>query len=182
MIVTILIIILILIYNLKNIYPEIVPLFGLNDNLFLHKYYFWQLITFSFFHNTTKHLLLNLFWLWQIGTEIESSIGTKRFCLFYILSQIISGLFIIIINYLTNNFQISIGASGAICSFIVIYVYLFPNKYVFHKFIKIKYVLIFLLITTALLNFYHIGGVIAGIMLLLIFHIKFKGIKDSTLC
>lgn len=41
----------------------------------------WGLWSSCFVHVSLWHLLFNLFWLWDIGTRLESSIGTMRYVL-----------------------------------------------------------------------------------------------------
>jgi len=64
---------------------------GLNI-YFLEKLYIFEPLTSIFIHAGAGHLLMNMLFLYQVGTMSELYLGTKKFIIFYI-----------------------VGASGALC-------------------------------------------------------------------
>ena len=43
----------------------------------------WQLITYSFLHGSTTHILFNMLALWMFGGPVENVLGERRFAIFY---------------------------------------------------------------------------------------------------
>lgn len=56
--------------------------FYLSPSAVIHGF-LWQLFTYSFFHATLGHLLVNMFGLWMFGSQFEMDFGTRRFWEFY---------------------------------------------------------------------------------------------------
>lgn len=52
----------------------------------------WRLITPIFLHLDIFHILFNMWWLFDLGTVIESRIGTVRFVFLIILSAVLSNV------------------------------------------------------------------------------------------
>lgn len=70
----------------------------------------WRLITSVFVHAGLIHLTYNMFALLFIGPFIESSIGSKKFMIIYLLTGVIAS----ITSLTFHDSTISVGASGAI--------------------------------------------------------------------
>ena len=90
---------------------------GLNV-YFLEKLYIFQPLTSIFIHAGTAHLLMNMLFLYQVGTMSELYLGTKKFIIFYIvggvLTQILSFIYIYF-AFENEKFINLVGASGALC-------------------------------------------------------------------
>lgn len=82
---------------------------------------FWSL----FLHANFLHLLVNLFFLYQLGRNVEAYMGGLRFMLFY-LSCGAAGMAVEIMFDLQSTVPI-VGASGAISGLMGAYLLLFPN-------------------------------------------------------
>lgn len=52
----------------------------------------WQLITYMFLHVDAMHLLLNMLGLYVCGTELEQSLGRRRFLRYYAICGIVGGI------------------------------------------------------------------------------------------
>jgi membrane associated rhomboid family serine protease len=76
---------------------------------------YWRLLTALFLHGNYLHLAFNLFALYFLGRPLESSIGTIRFLVCYLISGLASGAGVIGLNRmgLVRDAQL-IGASGCI--------------------------------------------------------------------
>lgn len=139
-----------------------------------------------FLHGGFLHLMSNMLYLWIFGDNIEDTLGHTRFLLFYL----IAGFFAALAHTLADpNATVPvIGASGAIAGVLGAYLILFPRANVSTLFIfiiiirviKVPAVLILgLWFLIQLLNaggggetvawFAHIGGFLAGILLVKIF-------------
>ena len=71
----------------------------------------WLLITAGFLHGSILHLFFNAYILWVIGGQLESTVGSIRFGIIYLVS-LLGGS---IASYLFSPFgTYSVGASGAI--------------------------------------------------------------------
>ena len=89
---------------------------GLNI-YFLEKLYLFQPLTSIFTHAGAGHLLMNMIFLYQVGTVSELYLGTKKFIIFYIvggvLTQILSFIYIYF-AFENEKFINLVGASGAL--------------------------------------------------------------------
>ena len=83
-----------------------------DDGRLGHEY--WRLITYSFLHLTSIHLLLNLFLLWWVGSIVERRIGGLLMCAAYFLAVIISGVSIVVAHLNAPRPGSSMGASGGV--------------------------------------------------------------------
>ncbi|MBV4356454.1 rhomboid family intramembrane serine protease [Pinibacter aurantiacus] len=103
----------------------------------------WQLITHMFMHdvNSIFHILFNMFTLWMFGSILEMHWGGKKFFNFYMICGIMAG----VTQLAFGNFDVAVGASGAIMGVMAAFAYLFPNTPLYVFFvpvpIKAKYVI-----------------------------------------
>jgi rhomboid protease GluP len=70
----------------------------------------WRLVTSTFMHAGTYHLLLNIGCLLSLGPVVERMLGKWMFCLSYLVTGIAAGLVSLAVHPNTP----SVGASGAI--------------------------------------------------------------------
>jgi len=89
---------------------------------------FLTLMTSMFLHGSWMHLLGNMLYLWIFGNNIEDAMGHAKFVVFYILSGILAALS----HALTDpSSQVPmVGASGAISAVLGAYLLLFPHAHV----------------------------------------------------
>jgi membrane associated rhomboid family serine protease len=154
----------------------------------------WTLVTSMFLHGGWMHLLGNMLYLWIFGNNIEDVLGHKRFLAFYILAGLIAALSHALPNPASTLPMI--GASGAISGILGAYLLLFPKAKVLvliplgfiAPIVRIPALLVlgawFLIqIISSLLSDStgggvawgaHVGGFVAGIILLPFFRIGLK--------
>lgn len=84
-----------------------------------------SIITSMFLHGGWMHLLGNMLYLWVFGNNVEDAMGHKRFILFYFLCGAISVFAQILPN--PQSPAPLIGASGAISGVLGAYVLLYPH-------------------------------------------------------
>lgn len=81
-----------------------------------NEWYRW--ITSGFVHFGWMHLLMNMFVLWQFGSQLEPALGRLRFASLYLISLLGGSL---AIELLASGFSPHGGASGAIFGLIAAY-------------------------------------------------------------
>ncbi|GAB1251261.1 rhomboid family intramembrane serine protease [Porphyromonas miyakawae] len=163
---------------------------------------FWQLITYAFLHDDSSisHLFFNMFALFMFGGQIERLWGSRRFLIFYGVCALTAALTQQIVwyfglhemallsgGYATEQY-VTVGASGAIFGLLLAFGMLFPNAAIFIFFIpipiKAKYFVVFYGLIELLLgikgmasgvaHFAHVGGMIGGLILVLLWRKKGK--------
>jgi len=143
-----------------------------------------------FMHGNLLHLLGNMLYLWIFGDNVEDTLGHGRFLLFYGLSGLAAALGQVLVN--PDSRVPMVGASGAVSGVLGAYLLLFPGATVltlmmigfFYRIIHIPAVIVLGFwivlqvvsgyVTVALGRgesggvawFAHIGGFVAGILLL----------------
>ena len=155
-------------------------LFALNPITFIYKP--WQLVTYMFMHGSIGHLFFNMYTLYIFGSVLENIWGTKKFLTFYFITGIGAGLFNILVQHLTGDFALMVGASGAIYGILMGYAMLYPDSVLTLIFppvsLKAKwFVLIFAGIELLLglsnnpadnvAHFAHLGGLVFAFILLM---------------
>jgi membrane associated rhomboid family serine protease len=127
-------------------------------------HYFWQYITYAFFHYNFSHLFFNLFAIWMFGYTLENIWGQKRFIIFclvsclgaalaqqityyFMYSDLVNGVYsgVNIGNGITistaeflNNLT-TIGASGVVFGLLAAFGAMFPNSTIYlYFFIPLK--------------------------------------------
>ena len=175
--------------------PEAKYIFIYTFGLIPSEFSILTIFTSMFLHGGIAHILGNMWFLWIFGDNVESTLGHKRYALFYILCGVVAALCQVLMN---PESQIPmVGASGAIAGVLGLYMIRFPKARV-HVFIFIiiffttirvpaSFVLGFwffnqltngmgslgLDTTGGVAWFAHVGGFITGIML----HQAFKLIR-----
>lgn len=87
---------------------------------------YFTLITSMFLHGGWMHLIGNMLFLWVFADNIEATIGSSRFILFYLLGGLAASLAHVAFN---STSQIpSVGASGAIAAIMGAYLVMFPKS------------------------------------------------------
>jgi membrane associated rhomboid family serine protease len=169
------------------------------ENLFIHRYalvpdhlHLTALVTYMFLHSGWLHLIGNMWFLWVFGSHIENALGAARFLGFYLLCGVVS-----VVLQLTMNLGSPIptlGASGAIAGVMGAFLILYPRARVVTLIILIifittieipAYIMLIYWFAIQLFNgvytahafsdsggvawFAHVGGFLAGILLLRFF-------------
>jgi membrane associated rhomboid family serine protease len=140
----------------------------------------YQLVTHMFAHGGFMHILFNMYALWIFGSVLEKTWGPKRFLIFYLICGLVAGL--------TQMFLVSqgaaIGASGAIMGLLAAFAYTFPNVQFYilpipfpikAKYLAAIYAAIDIFGGFSgggdnVAHFAHLGGLIAGFVLVILWH------------
>jgi membrane associated rhomboid family serine protease len=144
----------------------------------------FTLITSMFMHGGWMHLIGNMLYLWIFGDNIEDSLGSLKFIIFYIICGTVAAFTQAIID--PNSNIPMIGASGAIAGVLGAYLMLYPKANVnvlFWIFIFIQVVKVpaFIILgiwivgqffdaggsssSSGVAYFAHIGGFLTGMIL-----------------
>jgi membrane associated rhomboid family serine protease len=114
------------------------------------------LVTSMFLHGGWMHLIGNMVFLWIFADNIEVTIGSFRFMLFYLIGGIVAAL---VHSFVLQGSTIPcIGASGAISATLGAYLVMFPSS-------KIRVLFIFFSFRVSafvFLGFYIVQQVMAG--------------------
>ena len=148
---------------------------------------YFNFLSSMFMHGGFSHIFGNMLFLWVFGDNIENRLGHIRYLIFYLLCGIAAALGQILLQ--TDSIIPMLGASGAISGVLGGYLLLFPRRSVraiiFNFFTTVPaYVALGIWIVYQIVLGYltppgtggvayaaHIGGFIAGLVLVKIFAI-----------
>lgn len=161
---------------LANVTVETAIKLGANAIGELQKGELWRLFTYMFLHGSLMHILLNMYSLYVIGSQMETFIGKTKFLLVYVLSGLTGGL---LSSALGGN--VSVGASGAIFGLLGAMLY-FGYHYRTYLGGVIKSQIIPIIVLNLLIgfsqstidNFCHIGGLIGGLLTMMALGVEDK--------
>ena len=152
----------------------------------------YQLISYIFMHGGFMHILFNMYSLYIFGSVLESVWGGKKFFIYYMVTGIGAALFHLFITYLRIESGVldpylasiipMVGASGAIYGLLLAYGVLFPNnvltlffppvsltaKYMVFVFGGLEFVLGLGGSGDGVAHFAHLGGMLFGFVILMI--------------
>lgn len=146
------------------------------------------LITYQFFHGDVLHLVGNMLFLWVFGDNVEDAIGHFKFLIFYLACGVFAAL---THAYITQTFTPQaaglplIGASGSVAGVIAAYLMLHPRVRVWvlafqvipmqvtaalalGLWVVIQVVMVVMPQSGPVAWWAHIGGLIAGAVLIVV--------------
>lgn len=94
--------------------------------------YLWQPFTYMFAHANLMHLLVNMLGLFFFGTQVERSMGSKEFLLFYFATGLMAGLASFGIFAATGAWNtMLLGASGAVFAVLLAFAVVNPEALIY---------------------------------------------------
>lgn len=87
----------------------------------------WQVVTYAFMHQSTTHLLVNMFGLWMFGSELERLWGVKRYLQFLLASVLAAAMVQLALAVILDWNAGSVGASGGLFGLLLAFAMTFPN-------------------------------------------------------
>jgi len=145
--------------------------------------------TSMFLHGGWLHLIFNMLFLWIFGNNVEDTMGRVRFLVFYLLCGLAATAAQVAID--PGSIVPTIGASGAIAGVLGAYIVLFPRAkvlsviplFIFFPVIMVPAWVLLVLwfawqlvealaslgVQTEIAFFAHIGGFVAGLLLVWVF-------------
>jgi membrane associated rhomboid family serine protease len=146
----------------------------------------FTVLTSMFLHGGLGHIAFNMLFLWIFGNNVEDALGRLRFLVFYLSSGIAAALVQVVASAATGDLLAPlVGASGAIAGVLAAYMVLFPRGRILTLvviFVLIRLMplpaswfiglwfagqllAVFLGANTGVAFFAHIGGFVAGLVL-----------------
>lgn len=149
----------------------------------------WTLISYSFFHADTFHLLFNLIFLYFISSLFYTFFNTRQFLTVYFLGSFFGGIVYLLYSNLFNHFNLIVGASGSIMAIFIAVAAYSPNmplKIPLIGFVKIWHVALFYVFVDALYllsdntggHIAHLSGSLVGFVFAMLMK---KGIDISEI-
>ncbi len=121
--------------------------FGISPGLWIELFPFvpvWQLASWGFLHSLTDplHVLLNMLFLYVLGTMLEGIIGGRRFLVTYLGALVVAGLATLAVGILAGpdagltelgvapawSYPTTVGASGAVFCVVAAIAVMRPNR------------------------------------------------------
>lgn len=153
---------------------DVLNMLGAKNNFLISNGEYYRFFTAMFLHGGLLHVSVNMYSLYSIGPVVERFYGRYKYIIIYLICGIISSVF----SYLFSS-AVSIGASGAIFGLLgVILVFSFKMKNIIGKGFLINIISVVAingvigLTLPNIDNFAHLGGLLSGIVLGLIFKVK----------
>ena len=89
----------------------------------------WQLVTYGFLHSVTSpmHVLMNMLFLYFLGTMLEGIIGSKRFLSTYLAAIAVAGACTLATGLIMGDDRWVVGASGGVMAIVVACAVLRPD-------------------------------------------------------
>ncbi len=158
-------------------------LFGANYGPLVKSGEVYRLITCAFLHIGIIHLLVNMYSLSIIGSQIESYLGKLKFIVIYLVSALSGSLF----SLIAGN-SISAGASGAIFGLLGSLLY-FGYHYRLYLNSVLKSQIIPIIVLNLVISFLvpgidalaHIGGLIGGYLVTMALGIEQRSQKKDQI-
>ena len=162
---------------------ETLLLFGANNITLVKMGEVWRLLTCSFLHIGFLHLLVNMYSLGLIGSQLETYVGKLKFLIIYLASAISGSLF-----SLVGGATLSAGASGAIFGLLGSLLY-FGYHYRLYLSSVLKSQIIPIIIFNLALGLLipsidilaHIGGLIGGYLITMALGLEGKSHQKDML-
>lgn len=121
----------ILIFAVSYLFPVLKAYMALNPAAILSGY-LWQPLSYMFAHADLSHLLINMLGLFFFGTQVERSMGSKEFLLFYFATGILAGLVSFGIYVATGAwYTMLLGASGAVFAVLLAFAIVNPEALIY---------------------------------------------------
>lgn len=143
--------------------------FGANYILLTKAGEYYRLITSGFLHIGIIHLLLNMYSLYIVGSQVEYFYGKVKYIIIYLFSLIMGSLFTVALSSVNT---VSAGASGAIFGLLgsILYFGIKYRGYIGNSLVNqiVPVVVLNLIIgftTPGIGNAAHIGGLIGGYLI-----------------
>lgn len=116
--------------------------------------------TSMFMHGGLLHIVANMWTLWIFGDNVEGALGSVRYLVFYLLCGLAAALTHVVLN--PDSSLPVVGASGAIAGVMGAYLFLFPHARIHMFTLLIFYPIFFDLPAFVFLIIWFAGQLFAG--------------------
>ncbi len=122
----------VMVFMLTTMSRDLATYLAMNPVLTVHRGFWWQPFTYMFAHSGMRHLLFNMLGLFFFGTQVERSMGSYEFLLFYLVTGVLAGFFSLAVYWLTGTYMVFLlGASGAVFAVLLAFATYHPNALIF---------------------------------------------------
>ena len=141
----------------------------------------WQVVTYSFLHGSTMHLLFNMLALYMFGSDIERVFGQRRMLVYYFVCVVTAAVAQLVVAHVTNAPPYpTVGASGGVFGLLLAFGMYFPRRTLMLIFPPIPMpawlfvtlygaIELFLGVTgtqQGVAHFAHLGGMLGGFLMI----------------
>ena len=137
----------------------------------------YRLFTCMFLHFGIEHLLNNMLVLFVLGSRLEQVIGKIKFLLIYLIGGVLGNVISLLIELRTQDFAVSAGASGAVFAVMGAMIYIVIRNKGWLGDLSMRQILVmaafslyFGFASTGVDNTAHVGGMVSGFFLAVIFY------------
>ena len=137
----------------------------------------YRLFTSMFLHFGIEHLLNNMLVLFVLGSRLEQAIGKIKFLLIYLIGGVLGNVISLLIELRTQDFAVSAGASGAVFAVMGAMIYIVIRNKGWLGDLSMRQILVmaafslyFGFASTGVDNTAHVGGMVSGFFLAVIFY------------
>jgi membrane associated rhomboid family serine protease len=129
------------------------------------EFHLWQLVTYSFLHGGTVHILFNMLGLYMFGSDIERLFGSRTFAIYYFACVVSAALLhVAVTGWAGAPGHPTVGASGGIYGLLLAYGMYFPRRTVMLIFPPIPMpARVFVVVFAALELFFGVTGTQMGV-------------------
>jgi membrane associated rhomboid family serine protease len=154
---------------------EMVRLGGLVPAFVVERHEYWRLFAAMFLHQGFTHIFFNMLALWFLGEYTEAVLGRGKFLVLYLVTGLAGSVFVMLF---AAPLSLTVGASGAIAgTFGGLMAYAFLNRHRDYVARAIFGQLVFWFALNLILNVVysalswqgHLGGFLAGIVLMCLY-------------
>ena len=138
---------------------------------------YYRLFTCMFLHFGIEHLLNNMLVLFVLGSRLEQVIGKIKFLLIYLIGGVLGNVISLLIELRTQDFAVSAGASGAVFAVMGAMIYIVIRNKGWLGDLSMRQILVmaafslyFGFASTGVDNTAHVGGMVSGFFLAVIFY------------
>lgn len=143
----------------------------------------WQTVTYAFLHGNFTHLFFNMLALFMFGFDIERLLGTRRYILYYLVCVLGAATAQLTVMQMSQGPPLpTVGASGGVFGILLAFGMAFPYRRIMLLFPPIPmpawlFVTLYGILELVLgvtgtaqgiAHFAHLGGMAAGLALILI--------------
>ena len=136
-----------------------------------------MIIQGMFLHFGIEHLLNNMLVLFVLGSRLEQAIGKIKFLLIYLIGGVLGNVISLLIELRTQDFAVSAGASGAVFAVMGAMIYIVIRNKGWLGDLSMRQILVmaafslyFGFASTGVDNTAHVGGMVSGFFLAVIFY------------
>lgn len=137
----------------------------------------YRLFTAMWLHFGFEHLASNMFSLLLLGDNLERAVGKGKYVAIYLISGLGASMCSFLYNLATSSYAAAAGASGAVFGVIGALFYVvarnrgkLEDMTIFRLGVLIVYILYSGITTPGIDNAAHIGGLIIGVLLAMLFY------------